>query len=188
MSRALRICRTCAKVYDDGDDSAQRCACDRRDQSGWPGYDYNEHTCLCHCCMREPLRSGSRWSVWFCEACKQRVLALNRRIGLSVIPIGRHSLMNGIGLPVDSATDRAEVASFATGLTSFFERINDLYEWTRVKLHTNLLRADLLWAGPPGLDEYLMAVRAEKHPQLSKEQSFKDLCEFMEVPRALLEE
>ena len=187
MSRALRICRTCAKLYDDGDDSGQRCACDRRDQPGWPGYDYNEHTGLCHCCVRETLPSGSRWSVWFCEACKQRVLALNHRIGLSVIPIGRHSLMNGIGLSGEAATRRAEAAVFTAGLQSFFGRVNDLYEWTRVKLHTNLLRTDLLWAGNPGLDEYLMTVRAGAHPQLSKEQSFKDLCAFMEVPQAIIE-
>ena len=187
MSRALRICRTCAKLYDDVDDSGQHCACYRRNQLGWPGYDYNEHTGLCHCCVRETLPSGSRWSVWFCEACKERVLALNRRIGLSVIPIGRHSLMNGVGLSGEAATRRAEAAAFTAGLQSFFGRINDLHEWTRVKLHTNLLRTDLLWAGNPGLDEYLMAVRAGAHPQLSKGQSFKDLCAFMEVPQAIIE-
>ena len=104
-----------------------------------------------------------------------------------MIPIGRHSLMNGVGLSGEAKTKRADVAAFAAGLQTFFGRVNDLYEWTRVKLHTNLLHVDLLWAGDPGLDEYLMAVRAGAHPQLSKEQSFKDLCAFMEVPQAIIE-
>jgi hypothetical protein len=187
LNRAIRICRKCATLYDDGDDSGQRCACDRKDQSSWSGYDYNEHTCLCHCCMRQTLRSGSRWSVWFCQGCKQRVLTLNRRVGLAVIPIGRHSLMNGIGLSGEAATKRSEVDAFTARLNAFFERVNDLYEWTRVKLHTNLLRVDMLWAGDPRLDEYLGAVRAGSHPQLTEEQSFIDLCAFMDVPEALIE-
>jgi len=95
--------------------------------------------------MREPLPSGSRWSVWFCEAYQQRVLALNRRIGLSMIPIGRHSLMNGVGLSDKAATQRAEAEVFTAGLQTFFGRVNDFCEWTRVKLHTNLLRVDLPW-------------------------------------------
>ena len=99
----FRICATCFEPYEfrlQGAVSRQRCRCPDKVPEGrtWPGYDFNEHLHLCECCSMMVLRSGSRWSGWFCEACKGQVDELNRAAGGSVIPIGRHSLMNGVGV------------------------------------------------------------------------------------------
>ena len=51
---------------------------------------------LCRCCGLELLQSGCKWSVWFCNDCKPRVLKLNQSVGAWVIPIRRHSLMHGL--------------------------------------------------------------------------------------------
>ena len=103
LVRGFRICATCFEPYEfrlQGAVSRQRCRCPDKVPEGrtWPGYDFNEHLHLCECCSMMVLRSGSRWSVWFCEACKGRVDELNRTAGGCVIPIGRHSLMNGVGV------------------------------------------------------------------------------------------
>jgi hypothetical protein len=165
----------------------QVCACLRHKQQKWPGVDFNEHSCLCYCCMREKLRSGSRWSVWFCQECKDRVLTLNRRLGIALIPIGRHSLMNAVGLRGENADEPAEVEAFVRRLDDFFGRSNDLHEWRRVKLRTNLMRLGLMSTEDVSLDEYLPALKRQQDPDLSKKRSFIDLCNFFEVPKVLVD-
>ena len=113
LVRGFRICATCFEPYEfrlQGALSRQRCRCPDKVPEGpaWPGHDLNEHLHLCECCSMVVLRSGSRWSVWFCEACHQRVFELNESAGGGVIPVGRHSLMNGVGVAgreVSSAGD-----------------------------------------------------------------------------------
>ena len=103
-----------------------------------------------------------------------------------MIPIGRHSLMNGIGLPADATTEQAEVATFATGLKNLLGRINDLKSGRAESIARICCASTLLWAGTPRLDEYLAAVGPGTRAQLSEEQSFKDLCAFY-VPKASIE-
>lgn len=99
---ALVICgRCCAlrgKIPDD-DGAGQRCKCTplevRQQEPTWHRYDYNTYAELCRCCGLVLLKSGNRYSVWFCEPCKEAVVALNRAAGRCLIPIGRHSIMNG---------------------------------------------------------------------------------------------
>ena len=127
----FRICGTFFEPYEtrpQGEASRQRCRCPDKVPSGakWPGYDVNEHLHLCECCSMVVLPSGSRWSVSFCEECKQRVDELNESVGRCVIPIGRHSLMNGVGVAGRDVTSAGEdeidavVAAFLDGLTGLF--------------------------------------------------------------------
>ena len=108
------ICPTCYRlqgrvshVQPGGDHPAleQSCACARAEgrRSGivparWPGFDFNEVWTLCYSCGAALLESGSRWSVWFCEHCKERVRRLHQVCGAYVIPCGRHSMMAGFGV------------------------------------------------------------------------------------------
>jgi len=73
----FRICTTCYEPYgteaQQGFPTPQRCRCDKTDESTWPRFDFNEHVHLCRCCRAVALDSGSRWSVWFCKPCKDRV-------------------------------------------------------------------------------------------------------------------
>ena len=71
----------------------QRCACESKEPP-WNEYDFNCAIGLCCGCTAEVVRSGSSWSVFFCESCKPRVMAYDRRVGAALIPLGRHSLMN----------------------------------------------------------------------------------------------
>ena len=99
------LCGTCHELFEQepqaGFPSAQRCRCHPSDEPTWPRFDFNEHLHLCECCRLDPLRSGSRWSVWFCDECKARVRDLNHRLGRYVDP-DRSALDDGWDKPARS--------------------------------------------------------------------------------------
>jgi len=148
----LEVCRTClclrGPFYDswNGCDRVQPCACDPK-QPLWNAFDYNTWAELCQCCSAEVLRSGSRWSPFFCDECKQRVRDYNEREGYCVIPIGRHSLMNGVGLNVVAASKSKAAKTFADGLVGLFGGCDGVWKFHREQLR---LAVDAL-AEPAGV-------------------------------------
>ncbi len=89
---------------------------------------------LCYCCGIEPIKSGSRWSVFFCDECKDCVLSFNRRSGQWIIPIGRHSLMHGASLGA------GEDARLFTGqLRGLGDAIGHLGEWASDRVWRNVM-------------------------------------------------
>ena len=90
----LRVCRAHGGLYEDRPDPKtgyqQRCH-DRKGQEKWDGYDINEWIRLCDCCLVVAMRSGSKWSPFFCNNCRPGIVAAERGI-----PIGRHSMMNRV--------------------------------------------------------------------------------------------
>ena len=60
----------------------------------WPWYDYNAAAQICDACGADVVRSGSKWSSYYCGPCSTAVVALNKKRGDLILPIGRHSLMN----------------------------------------------------------------------------------------------
>ena len=95
------ICGTCADLngilgqrFAAQGDLVQRCRCrSDPDEPRWPHHDFNELVHLCECCRMKALPSGSKFCVWFCGECSKRVTALNDRLRVWLIPIGRHSFM-----------------------------------------------------------------------------------------------
>ena len=150
------ICPTCFQVHGRlrvrgyrSHNYWQKCACERsaaRDghtpaTAGRPEEPRSELSTyfeLCRCCTMEPLRSLSRWSVWFCEECKTRVREFNNNAGPALIPIGRHSVMNGLGLSLDGATDPDEIARFTASTNGLFAKIGELLAWTSNRVRNNL--------------------------------------------------
>ncbi|HEX8770654.1 MAG TPA: hypothetical protein VF711_07795 [Acidimicrobiales bacterium] len=139
----LKICTTCGQIrgaLTRDPEKVQLCRCDherlRRNDlpspERWQGFDFNKFVELCHCCGVELLRSGSRWSVWFCEPCKRNVLALNAEVGYCAIPIGRHSMMAGIGIKAADIPDpipTSFVEPFLNATMSLFDRIDRLRDY-----------------------------------------------------------
>ena len=58
---------------------------------------------MCNCCGIEVLRSGTRWSVWFCDTCKERVREVHSQYRAYLLPVGRHSVMAGFGVTAEEA-------------------------------------------------------------------------------------
>lgn len=169
------VCGTCGDLFETspqpGFPTPQRCGCQRRDTAdpGWNRYDFNEHLHLCRCCRSEALPSGSRWSVWFCGECKERVLALNRAVGRAVVPIGRHSLMSGAGLRgsdvagADAREATRLIAGFHAATVELFGGMERLRAFARRR--TDELRAGLGYgaAAPVPLPEWLARLSAASH-------------------------
>jgi hypothetical protein len=173
---ALALCRACKRLRGPWRSTRasvihqQGCACRRvvREREPvasddgaaglWPGYDYNEVAELCRCCGLDVLRSGSRWSGWFCEHCKDWVWDFNNRVGGCVIPIGRHSIMNGFALPGRLARDEALVKQFANDMRTLFERMNWTNDWAKRVVTRNMTACGLPSEKDVPLGEYLERV------------------------------
>jgi hypothetical protein len=107
-------------------------------ESRWPRFDYNRLVELCNCCGAVPLRSGSKWSVWFCDACKQQVQLLNGRHGRCVVPIGRHSVHAGWLLTGDQIENPLEVEAFVSSMSAISDGMCALHDWRRIVVRRNL--------------------------------------------------
>lgn len=103
--------------------------------------DHNTAAELCRCCGLELLDSGSKWSVWFCRTCLGRIKKMNQDAGRCLVPIGRHSLMNGVFLGRPKAKDR--VVAFANELQALFNRMGGTESWAGRAVRMNLYLAGL---------------------------------------------
>jgi hypothetical protein len=151
----------------------QRCRCEGVDQERWLRFDFNCYLELCRCCGVEPIRSGSRWSSFFCEECKARVLSLNRAAGGWVIPIGRHSAMHGILVRGDERFDPQVAERFAGAMRGLFAGIDHLDKWSRSVVRRNLAELGFAPGEEVGLSDYLDAARG----RIDKEPAFQRLGE-----------
>lgn len=173
----LKICRICGAVngpvavthYGETQRLIQTCDCvlNRGHRETWSSYDFPKAMELCRCCGRAALRSGSRWSGWFCSACKPRIVSVNKACNYYLLPIGRHSIMAGV-----FATSKADIPKFAEGLSSWLARVELLEEFAAAAVLDNLKQlkpandapdaplVDYLEALPRSAEVVMHAVRA----------------------------
>ena len=139
LAAEMDLCRECLVLrgpfFDshNGCDRVQRCGCEPREPL-WNAFDYNCAAELCRCCASRVIRCGSKWSVFFCEACKPHVVAYNGAAGWTVIPIGRHSIMNGVALNTWSARKGRARRTFARGLSEVVDGIGRLERFHRTEV------------------------------------------------------
>lgn len=114
-------------------------------------FDFNTAVEFCRCCATEALRSGSRWSVWFCEPCKNRVAKLNHDAGRCIVPIGRHSVVNGVFYNRNMTDSLAAVATQMVGLFGDMPRTA---EWVRRVVTRNIKDAGLRSSAPVSIEAY----------------------------------
>jgi hypothetical protein len=175
------VCAACGRLrgpwgrYEGELEFEQRCGChpaEERDER-WPGFDHNTVAELCRCCGYEVVRSGSKWSVWFCRECLDRVKGLNAAAGRCVVPIGRHSLMNGVFYqPSEAGLNPAALGAFSDQLHTFFGAVDATEAWRRRVVRANLAAINLGEALSVPVSHYCRRVRAAG---LSKEAAFAAL-------------
>ena len=95
----LDYCPVCADIHGVLDGIGKRCRCERSRQTPnvFIGGDFPTPFEICWYCQAEIIRSGSRWSTYYCENCRVPINNLNElleRDGLVGLPIGRHTLMH----------------------------------------------------------------------------------------------
>lgn len=186
----LEVCRGCRDVVgpfsvgtadpDHSQHLVQRGSCPRHRPSGpepgWPRYDFNRQVDLCYCCGIVPLSSGSRWSVWFCAACKAQVGLLNARHGRCIVPIGRHSVHWGYLLRGHQLDDTLAVEGFLafSGIQGRVTGI--LRDWSHEAVERNL---EAIGAGDrPSvpLEAYCREARIHVDPL----DRFRDMCAHLD--------
>jgi hypothetical protein len=156
----------------------QWCRCDRERRSEpderWVGWDFNTFVELCRSCTIEPIRSGSRWSLFFCKECRERVLHFNRRHRRWIIPMGRHSLMHGDWLSADESALEEHVAHFVARVHGLWAATEHLDHWTSATTRRNLDTLGFSNRSEIDLGLYVKAARARG---LEKQAAFDKLIE-----------
>lgn len=184
----MHLCTACLKIggpwREYGDPQRlllhQVCLCERQRDAGsdasapdrWPGFDLNEAVTLCYCCGIELLNSGSKFSQWFCDDCKQRVLRVNEELRFYLIPIGRHSLMAGLRL-----NNRQEIEAFVQRWGGVVERMHLLDQWS---LSVRRESVEMLGQGlqTVTLPDYLAFPWDVVQTKLTR---FRGLCRFFSI-------
>ncbi|WP_156685606.1 hypothetical protein [Mycobacterium sp. Marseille-P9652] len=93
----------------------------------WEGCDVSRDYDLCIICFRATAGGTSRWSWLACADCRAVNAALGSKCGALPFALGRHSLMNGIGVRGGSPPEvrDAQIAR----LLAFARGDNRLREW-----------------------------------------------------------
>jgi len=144
-------------------------------ESTWPSYDYNRFVELCRCCGTVPLRSGSRWSVWFCPECREQVDLLNLRLGRYAIPIGRHSIHAGRLLSIEKAAEPVALHAFLEGMNAASDAMGVLGKWAHevIRLNLRAIREDDDSVVP--INPYCLAARRYVDPS----DRFREMCAWL---------
>lgn len=75
----------------------QSCSCEDNPVT-WVNCDVSRQYDLCIICFRATAGGTSRWSWRACDGCRGINEAVARRVGSRPFALGRHSIMNGIGV------------------------------------------------------------------------------------------
>ena len=131
------LCRRCWAL-DDAEPYATTCVCRRGAERRPEGSAEPERRLLCQVCAGTLLRDFSRWSTILCATCRVRAVDVNSRLQRVVVPIGRHSLVNGSTIrPLPDAPDDRDVPleQFAAGLAAqtnaMIRSLDQLEVWGR---------------------------------------------------------
>lgn len=99
---------------------------------------------LCWCCAQSTVAAGSRFSRFFCPNCHDVVRDFNEAASMVLIPVGRHSWMNGISGQLAPGQSTAEFASiFTKAALSMNTRIARVRNWRKLILHDLLMALGL---------------------------------------------
>jgi len=124
--------------------------------------DFNTLYEICYCCGLEVIRSGSKWCLFYCQDCKNRIRKLNEMMGRCIIPYGRHSMMNGVSLGGENAKRIGAIGEFVKAVNDMNNNIGTIEDHRKniVKKQVKLLRLN---ESAPAIDLILKSDTSELH-------------------------
>ena len=140
----------------------------------WPGSNFNTSVEFCHCCSKALINTGSKFSSFYCEDCKQLISDYNNQSASLQIPMGRHSFMNGVKLQMPFT--KKEERQFTLNLSSFFKYIDLVREWQKLCLFENLHDLGFNFSGDIALPYY---DRLIQNPENGKRGYFLRMVEYL---------
>ena len=118
-----------------------RCGCQPPDEDWrereWAGYDIAALIDLCHLCVRDVMGSGSRWSWYACESCRNvnneiaTAILGESKPGNQILPLGRHSIMNGAAIGLEAPQSEDPTERFTESMMALHEFSGRLSDWKR---------------------------------------------------------
>lgn len=184
---SFHVCVTCGHLFQNLPESEQpqRCKCQQdNDTPRWHGYDFNKRAVLCRCCGTAVLSSGSRWLVWFCDVCLHNVKGLHTRLGGSVIPVGPHSLLNGISVAGQDVHDDRVIENFVNDFGNLILDAQHLSQWHEHRVIKLIEKLELSTNPSVQLHNYLAHAKelAAQDAHYSRDGAFAALCTTFGVP------
>ena len=112
----------------------QTCPC-QPGRERWPGWDVSEVAQLCVVCVRGAAGGPLRWSWLACSYCRTLNETLGSRNSRSgFLPLGRHSIMNGVAHRVAGATP-ASTQLFTDAIMRLAVTWDQLDDWQVREVH-----------------------------------------------------
>jgi hypothetical protein len=137
----LQICVECCGLRGpyDGYDNLCRCDSGAWDRHPTPrGGDLHDNVRLCMSCVSALAPGSSRWTLYHCAKCLPRVVLLGQLVGRCVVPIGPHSMMNGIYWRSTGGAITAAATAFHDQLITLFQNQTNLYDLTTQRTRRRL--------------------------------------------------
>ncbi len=117
------VCTTCFGLTSAGT-GMKRCRC--AVYKAYPGVDCSSGFHLCYMCAASVAGGTGRYSWNVCESCLKFNRWLGSKYGVS-LPLGRHSIMNGLGIPMHAKKRVQEEA--AKELLHFIDVAGSISDW-----------------------------------------------------------
>ena len=176
--KEFALCSTCFEVrYTKVDTRLQRCKCQGRyslEQLG--DIDCPNGLTLCQVCARRLVGGFSRYSWLACESCKTANKKFHFRMGFN-LPLGRHSVMNGVAIPAN--VPREELEKRISAMMTLTKSWEDLATWCTLKTRS------LFESVPEWAEMKLIPIDLwEKKFESSLETSLNSFAEFYGVKDA----
>ena len=166
----LLICTTCFGLTSAGQ-GMQVCKCEV--YKPYPGVDCPSGYHLCYMCASTVAGGTGRWSWNVCQSCLAFNRKLKDRYGAS-LPLGRHSIMNSIGIPL-SATKRIQEEA-AKEMLHFLDVAGRISDWGTLQARV-LFESVFSWRHEPyiKIDKWEAKFALSKVKSTSRSvQMFKD--------------
>lgn len=162
----LTLCARCFQLYGERGGIRQLCHCasseelEAASESAFriKGSYWRRIEEICRCCGVEAVDTSHKFCHWFCDDCRARVREVNFAFGSCVIPVGWHSVVNGVFFRSDRAGVRSSLEAFADQLDAFFREAGDTWRWGCLVIARHWDAAGLLPGEDVSLDSYLDAV------------------------------
>jgi hypothetical protein len=134
---------------------------------------------LCRCCAAELVDTRTKYARWFCAKCLIFAHHVNRTFASCVIPIGWHSIVNGVFINARSCSTGTGAVGAVDQLTAFFRESESVWEWGLEVTEYQWNRAGLPLGDTVAVDMYLQAVQVTATP---KADYFVELLKARGIP------
>jgi hypothetical protein len=162
------VCHACFGLYGQSGNRRQLCSCsspeehralaDARYQIA--GTYWTRLAAICFCCGAQLLNADHKFALWFCGGCLDRAREVNEACGRCAIPIGWHSIVNGVFIPGNRCKTLIGATGAADELGAFFRESADIHEWSKQVIERHWRSAGLPLDQDVPVDDYLSAVIA----------------------------